>query len=127
MSEKALVLSWITCDGVHMDNVTGKYYLLGVFSSLRGSNFPIVHPRMYWFLTLCNVPTGTHSLRISLGLVTESPTPVITRSFESATPLQRIHIINEINNMKFHKPGDYSVLIEVDDEIVLATSFPVLG
>lgn len=126
MSEKAQILSWITCDGVHVDSATGKYYLLGVFSSLRGANFPIVHPRMFWFLTLSDVATGTHSLRISLGIVTENPVPIIKREFESRSPLQRIHIINEINNMKFQKPGDYSVLIEIDDEIVLASSFPVL-
>ncbi len=126
MSEKAQILSWITCDGVHVDAATGKYYLLGVFSSLRGAKFPIVHPRMFWFLTLCDVATGNHTLRISLGIVTETPVPIVKRDFESRSPLQRIHIINEINNMKFQKPGDYSVLIEIDDEIVLASSFPVL-
>lgn len=127
MSEKAQVLSWITCDGAHVDPATGKYYLLGVFSSLRGSQFPIVHPRMIWFLTLTDVQPGKHHLRIALGLPVEAPTTVIEREFESQSPLQRIHIINEIKNLRFTAPGDFSLVVEVDDDPVLVTSFAVLG
>lgn len=127
MGEKAQVLTWITCDGAHMDPATGKYYLLGVFSSLRGHQFPIVHPRMIWFLTLTDVHPGEHQLRIALGLPAAAPTTVIEREFQSQSPLQRIHIINEIKNLRFAHPGDFSLVVEVDDDPVLVTSFTVLG
>ena len=41
--------------GVHVDPGTGKHTILGVFSAIRGRQFPLTHPFMIWFLTL----TGT--------------------------------------------------------------------
>jgi hypothetical protein len=56
-----------------------------------------------------------------------SMAPLIEQPFESSNPLQRINLINEIRNLSFPKPGDYSLVIEVDDEPLLATSLTVSG
>mgnify|MGYP001050123138 CR=1 FL=1 len=125
MTAKPLILSVVTCDAVHVDKSTGKYYLLGVFSSIRTRHFPVVHPRMFWFVVLTDVPTGEHILRVSLGLPTEAPIMEIDRPFESQNPLHRIHLVNEIQNLRFEEPGDYSLNIEVDDEPLIVTSFAV--
>lgn len=53
--------------------------------------------------------------------------PLIERSFESPGPLQRINLINEIRNLTFPDPGEYSILIEVDEELILATSLTVFN
>ena len=37
----------------------------------------------------------------------------------------RINLINEIRNLSFEEPGEYSILIEIDDEPLLATSLTV--
>jgi hypothetical protein len=68
MNTKPQVLCWLMCDGVHIDPATGKHTLLGVFSAIRGRQFPLTHPFMIWFLTLSDVPAGKHKIRISLGL-----------------------------------------------------------
>ena len=125
MQSKPQVLAWLTCDGVHLDPGTGKHTILGVFSNIRGRQFPVVHPFMIWFLTLSDVPPGEHKIKISLGLDATNPQPLIERPFESQSPLQRINLINEIRNLSFPKPGDYSIIIEVDDEPLLATSLTV--
>ena len=125
MPDKPQILSFVTCDGVHFDHASGKYYLLGVFSSIRAVRFPVQHPRMYWFLTLSDVPTGAHKLTISMNLPTEPARPIAKRGFNSRSPLDRIHIVNEINNLEFEQAGDYSIMIEVDDEPLLVTSFQV--
>ena len=125
MQSKPQVLAWLTCDGVHLDPATGKHTILGVFSNIRGRQFPVVHPFMIWFLTLSDVPTGEHKIKISLGLDATNPPPLIERPFESQSPLQRINLINEIRNLSFPQPGDYSIIIEVDDEPLLATSLTV--
>jgi hypothetical protein len=50
---------------------------------------------------------------------------LLERTFESPGPLQRINLINEIRNLSFPAAGDYSIVIEVDDEPILATSLAV--
>ncbi len=125
MQSKPQVLVWITCDGVHIDPGTGKHTILGVFSNIRARQFPVVHPFMIWFLTISDVPSGPHKIRISLGLDPTQMSPLIDRDFESQSPLQRINLINEIRNLSFAQPGDYSIVIEVDEEPLLATSITV--
>lgn len=126
MQSKPQLLVWLMCDGVHVDPATGKHTLLGVFSNIRAPRFPTVHPFMVWFLTLTDVAAGEHQLRISLGLDPTQLTPVIERSFVSHSPVDRINIVNELINVPFPAPGEYSLLIEVDDEPLLATQFHVV-
>jgi hypothetical protein len=125
MQSTPQVLAWLTCDGVHVDPGTGKHTILGVFSNIRGRKFPLVHPSMVWFLTLSDVPAGSHKIKISLGLDATNPQPLIESTFESHGPLQRINLINEIRNLSFPQPGEYSIVIEVDEEPLLATSITV--
>jgi len=122
---KPQVLAWLTCDGVHIDPGSGKHTILGVFSNIHAREFPVTHPRMIWFLTISDVPAGKHHIRITIGLDPVNMQPIIEREFESGGPLQRINLINEINNLNFAAPGDYSILVEVDDEPLLATNIMV--
>ena len=125
MQSKPQLLAWLTCDGVHIDPASGKHTILGIFSNIRGHQFPITHPFMVWFLTVTDCAAGAHRMKISLGLDATNPTPLIERPFESQGPLQRINLINEINNLTFPEPGDYSIVIEIDDEPLLATNLTV--
>src|SRR3954467_10556976 len=122
MQSKPQVLAWITCDGVHVDPGSGKHTLLGIFSNIRARQFPVVHPQMIWFLTLSDVPGGEHQIKISMGMDPTRMAPLIERPVKSDGPLQRINLINEIRNLSFAVPGDYSIIIEVDDEPLLATN-----
>jgi hypothetical protein len=127
MQSKPQLLAWVTCDGVHIDPGSGKHTLLGVFSNIRGGRFPLTHPFMIWFLTLSDCAPGPHRIRISLGLDATNLQPLLERPFESQSPLHRINLINEIRNLSFPQPGDYSILIEIDDEPLLATNLTVSG
>lgn len=80
---------------------------------------------MVWFLTLSDVPAGEHAIKISMGLDATQPAPLIDRSFGSQGPLHRINLISEIRNLTFAQPGEYSILIEIDDEPLLATNITV--
>jgi len=125
VQSKPQLLAWITCDGVHIDPGSGKHTLLGVFSNIKARRFPVVHPRMVWFITLTDLQVGKHVIRILFGHNIESPKEVVRREFEAQSPVQRVNLINEIRNLGFEKPGDYSITIEVDDEPILVTSLPV--
>lgn len=125
MHSKPQLLCWLTCDGVHMDPGTGKHTILGVFSNIKAQRFPVSHPFMVWFLTLTDCAAGQHRMRISVGLEPGQKQTLIERPFESQSPLHRINLINEIRNLTFPAAGDYSIVIEIDDELVLATSLAV--
>ena len=127
MQSKPQLLAWVTCDGVHIDPGSGKHTLLGAFSNISARQFPVTHPFMVWFLTLSDCSPGEHKIRISLGLDATRLQSLIERPFVSQSPLHRINLINEIRNLSFPQPGDYSILIEIDDEPLLATNLTISG
>jgi hypothetical protein len=125
VNSKPQLLAWLTCDAVHIDPGSGKHTILGIFSNIQARQFPVTHPFMIWFMTLTDCAPGPHRLRISMGLDDASPHPLLERPFESESPLDRINLINEIRNLTFPQPGEYSLLIEIDDEPILATNLTV--
>src|SRR4051812_39946508 len=125
VQSKPQLLAWLTCDGVHIDPGSGKHTILGIFSNIQARQFPVTHPFMIWFLALTDCAAGAHKLRISMGLDATNPQPLLERNFDSESPLHRINLINEIRNLTFPQPGEYSILIEVDDEPLLATNLTV--
>ena len=127
MQSKPQLLAWLTCDGVHIDPGSGKHTILGVFSNINARHFPVTHPFMIWFLTLTDCSPGSHSLRHSMGLDPTKMQVLMDRPFESQSPLHRINLINEIRNLGFPAAGDYSILVEVDEEPLLATNLTVSG
>ena len=122
MNSKPQLLCWLTCDGVHLDPGSGKHTILGVFSNIKAQRFPITHPFMIWFMTLTDCAVGQHRMKISIGLDPTQLQELIARPFESHSPLQRINLINEIRNLTFPQPGDYSLIVEIDDEPIRATN-----
>ncbi len=125
MHSKPQLLAWLTCDGVHIDPSSGKHTILGIFSNIQARQFPVVHPFMVWFLTITDCAIGEHKLRISMGLEATNLQPLLERSFASESPLHRINLINEIRNLGFPQVGDYSLLVEIDDEPLLMTNLTV--
>lgn len=127
LSTKCRVNSFLTCDAVHFDPATGKHTLLGIFSSLKGRNFPIVHPKMVWFLSLSELTQGKHNVKMSLADPTGElePKPIINRDFESKGAHIRVNLVNELHRVKFIKAKNYSIVIEIDDEIIFVDTFPV--
>lgn len=127
MQSKPTLLAWLTCDGVHIDPSSGKHTILGIFSNINARHFPVTHPFMVWFLTLTDCSPGTHKMRLSMGLEPTAMQVLLDRPFESQSPLHRINLINEIRNLTFPTAGDYSILLEVDEEPLLATNMTVSG
>lgn len=125
MSIRPQLLTWITCDSVHIDPTTGKHFLMGCFSNLRARQFPATHPRMVWFLTLTDLQPGNHVLKLSYGKTLEQLTKIVERPFQARHPLDKLNLINDLHNLKFDEPGIYQILVEVDDEPVIVTSLTV--
>jgi len=113
------------CDGVHIDPGSGKHTILGIFSNIHALQFPFVHPFMIWFLSLTDCAAGEHRMKISMGYGKTPPQPLLERPFASHSPLDRINLVNEIRNLPFPAPGEYSLLIEIDDEPLIATNIVI--
>ena len=126
LASKPQLLAWLTCDSIYVEPVTGKQSLLGIFTKIKARKFPFSHPKMVWFISLTDCPTGEHILKISIGLPMDPAREILSRPFKSGNPAQRITLINEIHNLKFEQPGNHSVVIDIDDEPILAMTFPVM-
>ncbi|HNX04330.1 MAG TPA: hypothetical protein PKI32_02450 [Opitutales bacterium] len=124
---KPQMLSWLICDAVHIDPATGKQYILGVFSHIRSRAFPFRHPRMLFLLTIAGLREGKHRLKITMGLPMEPQQTLVDREFESPGPMQKINLLSEMQGLGFNAPGNYAISIDIDDENLFVTSFPVLG
>lgn len=113
------------CDGVHIDPHTKKHFIMGIFSGIHVPKLPTLHSSMTWFLAITDVPTGEHRLRISLGLNMQHTQPVLERPFASMNPASRIYLVNEVKNLPIQHAGEHNLEIEIDDEMLLVTSFNV--
>ena len=125
INTKCRVNTFLTCDAVHIDPATGKHSILGIFSSLRAKEFPVRHPKMVWFLSLSELTKGKHHLKMSISDPTgELETRVIIdRHFDAPDPLAKVNLVNDIRRLEFFEAKNYSIVIEVDDEIVFVDSF----
>jgi hypothetical protein len=127
LSTKCRVNSFLVCDQIYTDPATGKFSLLGIFSRLRVRGFPVRHPQMIWFVSLSELSVGEHNLKISITdpMGEIEAKQIIDRDFSCNSPNTRINLINEIERLKFEKAENYSIVIEVDDEIVFVETFAV--
>jgi len=127
LSTKCRVNGFLVCDQIYNDPATGKMTLLGIFSRLRAREFPMRHPQMIWFVSLSELCVGEHNLKISIAdpMGEIETRQIINRDFESKSPNVRVNLINEIHKLKFEEPRNYSIITEVDDEIVFVDTFPV--
>ena len=125
MHSKPQLLAWLICDGVHIYPGSGKHTILGIFSNIHAREFPLIHPFMIWFLSLTDCAAGEHRLRISMGFEDTPPARLLERPFASHSPLDRINLINEIRGLPFPAAGEYSLLIEIDEEPLISTSIVV--
>ena len=66
-------------------------------------------------------------LKISIGIpmAEDEPRTIINREFDSPGPQHRINLINDIQRLKFETPRNYSILIEIDEQVILASTFPI--
>lgn len=127
MSLRPQLLSWMVCDGVHVDPFSGKHYIMGAFSFLRVRKFPFRYPRMIFFLTLAGLREGKHRLTISMGLPMEEMKTLVDNDFDSSGPLQRVSLINDMQGLAFQLPGQYAISVDIDGESLLVTSLPVFA
>jgi hypothetical protein len=103
-------LSMIICDAVHIDQSTGKAFLLGCFGSIGAEAFPAQHPHMTVFVEVTDC-RGRTPFAVRVIDVDERRAPLVeaTTEVDMADPLEIRMLILPLEDLVFPEPGEYRV------------------
>lgn len=116
---------FVLCDGANDSH--GKLNVLGAFDMMVAEEFPFVHPHCTLAVRLRHDETDRQECRIKLVLQTAAGDSVLAnidtslKRGSSPNPTSTANLIVNINSLRFEKPGDYSIILHVDDLPVAIT------
>jgi hypothetical protein len=109
---------FVMCDGANDSH--GKLNILGAFDMIVAGEFPFVHPHCTIALRLRYDHTDGQESVIRLILQNAAGDTVLTsidttiKRAASANPTASANLIVNINALRFEKPDDYSIMLQVD-------------
>lgn len=113
-------LALVLCDAIHRDPVTGKYTLLGTFSTVTARAFPATHAAMSAYVALTD---GGGAVQLALCIVPAdgAAPPIAEVSFDVDfdDPRMTFEVVVNFPGVVFPSPGEYRVRLACSDEIVL--------
>ena len=88
---KPEILSLVVCDQIITDRVTGKQSLIGIFSVVHATNFPVNHPQLSVYTSLTS---GHGSVELMIRIVDskEARPPLVQGQGKSKMCIQRVRI-----------------------------------
>jgi hypothetical protein len=110
----------LLCDYAFL-SIDKKVNIIGVFETINAAKFPVTHPK---FVIVGSISPDKRSFKMSLNIVDkESGTLVLGDVHEREVNLpvekeQNFNFIVEVINTNFPKPGDYSVEIKIDGDVI---------
>lgn len=114
-----VILAMVICDAIHQDPATRKCTLLGTFSTISASKFPVVHPGLAVHVAMTE---GRGKTRIRLSLVSSDEEQRVLFTQEGVIQFADPRVVAEINfgirNLEFPRPGEYRVQIHANDELL---------
>jgi hypothetical protein len=109
---------FVMCDGANDSH--GKLNILGAFDMIVAGEFPFVHSHCTIALRLRYDHTDGQESAIRLLLQNAAGDAVLTsidttvKRAASANPTASANLIVNINALRFEKPDDYSIMLQVD-------------
>jgi len=109
---------FVMCDGANDSH--GKLNILGAFDMIVAGEFPFVHPHCAIALRLRYDRTDGQESTIRLVLQNAAGDAVLTsidttvKRASSANPTASANLIVNINSLRFEKPDDYAIMLQVD-------------
>jgi hypothetical protein len=103
-----VVLNMVICDGAHRDLGTGKWSLLGIFSSVTSSAFPTTHPQMIAYIALSRA-FGRVPLRFQIVPADRKDEVLYTGEAELTVtdPVPVVDLVIAARSVNFKRPGEY--------------------
>lgn len=109
---------FVMCDGANDSH--GKLNILGAFDMIVAGEFPFVHPHCTIALRLRYDHTDGQESVIRLVLQNAAGDTVLTsidttvKRAASTNPTASANLIVNIHALRFEKPDDYSIMLQVD-------------
>ena len=121
-------LALVVCDGCWCDPNTGKFTLIGTFSTIRGEHFPLVHPVLSAYVALTD---GVGLTEVGLTLV-DAEEAIIPLCSDKKKLILRDHrevveLTFDLLNLRFDQPGEYRLQLWLNDEFVMERPIVVQG
>jgi hypothetical protein len=113
------VLSLLICDQIITDRLSGKQSLIGMFSVIHATKFPVNHPQLSVFASL----TGGHgdvALMIRIVDANEERTPLVQGQgkVQFGSPLAIANLALQFHGLTFLEPGEYRVQLLSNGELL---------
>ncbi|MEX2288312.1 MAG: hypothetical protein WD648_14550 [Planctomycetaceae bacterium] len=114
-------LAMVVCDFIYRDPFTGKYTLTGLFSTIAGMEFPLVHPHLHVYTALTG-GRGRIQLRLEITSADDDggPLAVVQGEVDSADDprvIQELGIV--FGGLVFPKPGEYRISLYANNEFMV--------
>jgi hypothetical protein len=113
----------IVCDAVHRDQATGKFFLLGTFSTIFTRSVPCVHPHMCLFfaVTECRgtTPFTVTLVRVDPELGQDQKVAELQGEIRSEDPLRVHELIMRLKDVRFEQAGEYRFQLQSAGELLL--------
>lgn len=121
-------LALVVCDGIWIDPYTGKKTLIGTFSALGGSEFPLRHPILAVYICLTD---GHGQVRLNLQLidVDEEREPIfdLKEQVRFDDPRAIVEATFHAAGIELPEPGEYRLKLFGNDEFLLERRILVFG
>ena len=114
-------LAMVVCDFVYHDPYTGKFTLIGTFSTITGTEFPLIHPYLFVYAALTG-GRGKISLRLEVNDADNDSEPirVMNGGIDSKNDPRAIQEIAFcLPGLQFPKPREYRVALYANDEFMV--------
>jgi hypothetical protein len=109
---------FVLCDGANDSH--GKLNILGAFDMIVAGEFPFVHPHCAIALRFRYDRSDGQENVVRLIIQNAAGTTVLTsvdttvKHGVSTNPTSSANLIVNVNSLRFEKPEDYSILLQVD-------------
>ena len=123
---KPILKAMLLCDTTLVEDGTHKRSLIGIFDSIRGTQFPTIHPSMSVYVQFRDIQ-GVFDFTLELvDLADEkSLNKAVVKQFKVQDRFRDCELVFNLMSVKFEHPGDYEFRIYVDDCIFGQKSFKV--
>ena len=113
-------LAMVVCDFVWRDPYSGKNTLIGTFSVIGGTSFPLVHPSLGVYVSLTD-GIGQFSVKLELTDVNDEREPIfeLEQLVEVEDPRIVLEIAFQVSEVTFPSPGEYRLKLYANQEFLI--------
>ncbi len=109
----------IICDAVWRDPGTGKFFLLGTFSTIGSATFPSRHPQLVVYSVLTD---GRGKTQLQLCFVSADEEHILAEAeaeVNFSDPRANLEMALQFSNIEFPAPGEYRLKMNCGNELLM--------